>query len=115
METNIGLKEVAFVKFMQVTKPLDEVEEIHGCINLRWSTDDEIDRTLSIMDDDSIPSPWYGLVEVCNIISVVQVIRQHYSIKEFKTEEHWSKHRFSLNRFARVCSSMPEVEECRTG
>ena len=57
METNIGLKEVAFVKFMQVTKPLDKVEKIHGCINLRRSTDDEIDRNLSIMDDDSIPSP----------------------------------------------------------
>ena len=106
MKVNGCLKEMAFVNSMQLTHKVDETEEIHGCINLRWSTDDEIDRTHSRMEEHSTPSPWFGLVEVTNIVSVVQVIRQYYSVKDFKAKQHWSKHRFCVNRFANVGSNM---------
>ena len=106
MKLDGRLKEMAFVKFMQLTNVLDETEEIHGCISLRWSTDDEIDWTHSRMEEECTPSPWFGLIEASNIVSVVQVIRQYYSVKDFKTRQHWSKHRFCLIRFVTVGSNI---------
>ena len=37
------VKEMAFVRYMDVVKPYDKAEELFGCECVRWSTDDEID------------------------------------------------------------------------
>ena len=106
-------REMAFVQFLEVTTAKDEIEKIHGCVNLRWSTDDEVDRTVGIQNgyEDTIPSPWFALIETKAILGVVQVIKQYYNFNDFLPEIHWSKHRYCLNRFQKVGSSMEELLE----
>jgi len=94
-------KEFAMIRFMETTKPLDELEATLGCIILRWSTDDGIDYTKrkQLYEVNHPPSGWYDIIEVSSIVSVVQVVKLRYKLEEKKDSDHWCLNRYALNRF----------------
>lgn len=106
-------KELAFVKYMDVVKPLDGAEQILGCVCLRWSTDDDVDY--SILDNSvnarKPPAQWFDIVDYDNIQSVVQVVRQRYEIGEEACRKHWATHRFCLNRFRDIGSPVADGDQ----
>ena len=94
----------AYIRYMDIVKPKDKVEELLGCVCLRWSTDDEKDYTngKNIIDENNPPAPWFDIVPFKRLISVVQVIRQRYELKESACNSHWTGWRYCLNRFKQV-------------
>ena len=93
----------AYIRYMEIVKPKDKVEELLGCVCLRWSTYDEKDYTSgkNSIDENNPPSPWFDIVPFERLISVVQVIRQRYELKESGCN-HWTGWRYCLNRFKQV-------------
>ena len=94
----------ACVRYMDVVKPLDVIEEHLRCVCLRWSTDDETDYTngKNKVDERIPPAPWFDVVPFSRLVSVVQVIRQRYNLKSSDCNPHWATWRYCLNRFKQV-------------
>ena len=101
--TNHPAKEYAFVQFMEVTSCLTKVDEVLGCVCLRWATDDNIDHTLDpsthIRAGHIETAEWYGLVPFDSLIGTVQVLRANIPISPFTSPIPWPLHRFHVNRF----------------
>lgn len=97
-------KEFAVIRYMEPIKPKDEIESTLGCSIFRWSTDDEIDYTTKpeLFDYRNPPSPWFDIIQVSQIISVVQLIRLRYNIVETDDGTHWCRQRYALNRFIEI-------------
>lgn len=94
--------ELAFVQYMEYTPPKDNIDNVLGCVTLRWSTTDERDHTLSEekrgMEGNEM-APWYGLVPITSVKGTIHVIRIDYHTKPFTPDIPWWKRRFYLNRF----------------
>lgn len=96
----------AYVQYMEVTRPLDYVDEVLNCVCLRWSTADEIDHTIPCLSNmrnsgNSSSSPWFGLVKANTVLGSVHVVRQKYEVKPFTKHIAWEEQRFYINRFYR--------------
>ena len=96
--------ECAFVRYMDTTKPINNIDRALGCICLRWSTDDNRDYThnplpLHAMQNTSLPGPFFGLIESSAIYSAVHIIRRNIPHPPFIPKTHWMFHRFGVNRF----------------
>ena len=86
---------------MEVVEPVDAIDDVHGCICLRWSTDDDIyHNSYSLENEEGArPSPWFGLEHFTAIQSLVHFVRQNYPVNPFLQDMHWSQFRYCLNRF----------------
>jgi len=96
-------KQYAFVQFMEVTECSTTVDEVLGCVCLRWATEDNIDHTLDpsahIRAGHIETAEWYGLVPFDSLVGTVQVLRANIPIPPFTTQIPWPLHRFHINRF----------------
>ena len=96
-------RQYAFVQYMEVTKPLNGVDEALDCVCLRWSTDDEIDRTIDIPNQLNVShietAEWYDLLPFSSIIGTVQVLRSNIPIAPFSDPLPWPLHRFHVNKY----------------
>ena len=96
-------KQLAFVQYMCVSKPLNGVDQALGCVCLRWDTEDGVDHTLhtsSVLRHDHIHAgAWFGLVPFHSIVGTVPVLRSNISIQPFTNPLPWPLHRFRINRF----------------
>ena len=99
--------EFIFLQYMDIIPPENNIDETLGCISLQWSSAEEVDRshpqyTISRMKkqpSNSIPGPWYGLVECSSILSTLHVLRKNFPVTPFFQETHWLRHKFYINRF----------------
>jgi len=94
-------KQMALVKYYQVTKPMDAIDRALKCVCLRWETEDDIDHTLEpVPNSDTIEvGERFGLVSFQSICGVAHVVRANYAIQPFSKEIPWPYHRFYVNRF----------------
>lgn len=107
---NGELRAMAFVKYMDVVPPMDNTEKMLGSVCLRWSTDDDVDYTTMKVpvDERNPPAPWFDIVDFSSIVSVVQVVRQRYSLQDDTTRRHWATHRFCVNQHITVGEDVGE-------
>lgn len=70
-------KQLTFVKYIDVIKPLDNTEDLLGWLVSRWSTDNDGYHTSSqvVLNRKKPPAPWYDIKDFQNTRSVVQVVR----------------------------------------
>lgn len=103
--------ECAFVRYMDTTKPINNIDSALGCVCLRWSTDDNKDYTvnptpLNEMGSISPPAPFFGLIHASSIYSSIHVIRRNIPYLPFIPKTHWMYHRFCINRFYSNCGEL---------
>ena len=99
--------EFVFLQYMDIIPPENNIDETLGCISLQWSSAEEVDRshpqyTISRMKkqpSNSIPGPWYGLVQCSNILNTLHILRKNFPVTPFFQETHWLRHKFYINRF----------------
>ena len=72
---------------MDVTDAISGVDRALGCVGLRWSTEDEIGRTLNIPEslrgNQLEAGEYYGLVPSNSIVGSLQVVRSNIGIRRF--------------------------------
>lgn len=71
-------KKLAFVRFMDVAKPIVSTEDLHVCVVLLWSTYNDVMFTNMkvVLNRKEPPALWYDTIDFHNSKFVVQVIRQ---------------------------------------
>lgn len=74
-----------------------------GCVCLRWSTGDEIDRTLDIsryaVQENIFTGEYYSIVSLSSIVSTSQIMKSSIFICPFTTTLPWPLYQFYINRF----------------
>ena len=102
-------KQYVFVQFMEVTQPLSKIDEVLGCVCLRWATGDKIDHTIpdvnSRQPEHIETAEWYGLLPFESILGTVNVLRSNIPIQPFTPKIPWPMHRFYVNRFYKHSAS----------
>lgn len=94
--------EFAFVRYFEITPPIDNVDRVLNCLCLRWATGDECDRTITpdLQADDTMKvGEWYGVIPFSSITSVHHIVRSNYSVYPFTSQLPWPLYRFYVNRF----------------
>lgn len=87
------MKKVSFVRNMDVTSPRDDVNRALGCVSLRWSTDDNIDRTLAEKDQNFgaqvlKTSEWFSVESLCSIKRTIHGVRENFSVAPYSGGYH---------------------------
>lgn len=97
-------KEYAFLQYMEVSRPVDVIEETLNCVCLRWSTDDEVDYSCGGGRNGEKRGrlqvgEWFGIEELGTLKGCVNVIRSNHAIEPFTKRLAWPYRRFYVNRF----------------
>lgn len=97
-----GGGKVAFVQYMEVTAPLDAVEENHGCICEKWYTSDEMDQIVCSKELKKLVRKVvesYGREVLSSMMGSAYLVRSNPALHPFTTEMPWLHHQFYVNPF----------------
>lgn len=102
-------KELAFVRYMDVSPSRDDVGRALRFERLRWSTDEDIDYTLAQRDRSTKAKELktveqFGADPFRSIKSTIHVMRENFDVVPCYEETPWPSRRFCTNRFYKAFS-----------